>query len=92
VYGTGPQARGGEPKRRAQGTAGGGAGTHPERLRPLTPCHRTAFAALESWLTQGHRPPASHTVPLPAEADSATRLSTCSLTTRADATPPPTHR
>ncbi|PTH85567.1 tannase/feruloyl esterase family alpha/beta hydrolase [Streptomyces sp. A244] len=66
--------------------------THPERLRPLTPCHRTAFKALESWLTQGHRPPASHTVPLPAEADPATRLSTCSLTTRADAPPPPTHR
>ncbi|MFE9029647.1 3-hydroxybutyrate oligomer hydrolase family protein [Streptomyces iakyrus] len=66
--------------------------THPERLRPLTPCHRTAFAALESWLTQGHRPPASHTVPLPDNADPVTRLSTCSLTTRADATPPPTHR
>ncbi|MFJ4246381.1 3-hydroxybutyrate oligomer hydrolase family protein [Streptomyces iakyrus] len=66
--------------------------THPERLRPLTPCHRTAFAALESWLTQGHRPPASHTVPLPDDADPVTRLSTCSLTTRADATPPPTHR
>ncbi|GAA2070057.1 hypothetical protein GCM10009801_20480 [Streptomyces albiaxialis] len=23
--------------------------TFPERLRPLTPCHRTAFAALERW-------------------------------------------
>ncbi|AMW15016.1 hypothetical protein A4E84_39495 [Streptomyces qaidamensis] len=31
--------------------------TYPERLRPLTPCHRTAFTALESWLTQGRRPP-----------------------------------
>ncbi|MFE8992853.1 3-hydroxybutyrate oligomer hydrolase family protein [Streptomyces collinus] len=66
--------------------------TYPERLRPLTPCHRTAFTALESWLTQGRRPPASHTVPMPAEGDSATRLSTCSLNTRADADPPPTHR
>ncbi|WP_033308781.1 tannase/feruloyl esterase family alpha/beta hydrolase [Streptomyces iakyrus] len=66
--------------------------TYPERLRPLTPCHRTAFAALESWLTQGRRPPASHTVPLPDDADPVTRLSTCSLTTRADATPPPTYR
>jgi dienelactone hydrolase len=62
--------------------------TYPERLRPLTPCHRTAFTALESWLTQGHRPPASHTVPLPAEGDSATRLSTCSLNTRGDAAQP----
>lgn len=25
--------------------------TYPERLRPLTPCHRTAFTALESWLS-----------------------------------------
>ncbi|MFJ7296560.1 3-hydroxybutyrate oligomer hydrolase family protein [Streptomyces collinus] len=66
--------------------------TYPERLRPLTPCHRTAFTALESWLTQGHRPPPSHTVPMPAEGDSATRLSTCSLNTRADTDPPPTQR
>ncbi|MFJ3623800.1 3-hydroxybutyrate oligomer hydrolase family protein [Streptomyces iakyrus] len=65
---------------------------YPERLRPLTPCHRTAFTALEGWLAQGHRPPASHTVPLPDDADSAARLSTCSLTTRTDAPPPPTHR
>ncbi|MFF6952891.1 3-hydroxybutyrate oligomer hydrolase family protein [Streptomyces iakyrus] len=66
--------------------------TYPQRLRPLTPCHRTAFTALEGWLAQGHRPPASHTVPLPDDADPATRLSTCSLTTRTDAPPPPTHR
>ncbi|MFV2121106.1 tannase/feruloyl esterase family alpha/beta hydrolase, partial [Streptomyces sp. Act-28] len=29
----------------------------PDRLRPLTPCHRSAFAALEDWLAGGHRPP-----------------------------------
>jgi dienelactone hydrolase len=26
------------------------ADTHPDRLRPLTPCHRSAFTALEDWL------------------------------------------
>ncbi|MEU0804101.1 tannase/feruloyl esterase family alpha/beta hydrolase [Streptomyces sp. NPDC005970] len=51
----------------------------PDRLRPLTPCHRTAFTALESWLTAGHRPPSSRTVGLPAGADAATLLNTCSL-------------
>ncbi|MFF7870799.1 tannase/feruloyl esterase family alpha/beta hydrolase [Streptomyces qaidamensis] len=66
--------------------------TYPERLRPLTPCHRTAFSALESWVSRGHRPPASHTVPLPAEADSETRLSTCSLNTRGGAAQPAPHR
>ncbi|MGM1063480.1 alpha/beta hydrolase family protein [Saccharothrix sp. Mg75] len=40
----------------------------PDRLRPLTPCHRTAFAALEGWLT-GTRPPASATVPRPASVN-----------------------
>ena len=37
----------------------------PDRLRPLTPCHRSAFTALEGWLS-GTRPPASTTVPRPA--------------------------
>ena len=39
--------------------------TFPDRLRPLTPCHRTAFVALERWLS-GSRPPASATVDRPA--------------------------
>jgi hypothetical protein len=39
--------------------------TFPDRLRPLTPCHRSAFAALEGWLS-GTRPPASTTVARPA--------------------------
>jgi hypothetical protein len=37
----------------------------PDRLRPLTPCHHTAFVALERWLT-GERPPASATITRPA--------------------------
>lgn len=46
----------------------------PDRLRPLTPCHRTAFVALERWLA-GVRPPASTTVPRPA----APSPTTCAL-------------
>ncbi|MDT9682730.1 tannase/feruloyl esterase family alpha/beta hydrolase [Streptomyces sp. TRM76323] len=51
----------------------------PGRLRPLTPCHRTAFAALERWLASGHRPPASGTVALPTGTDPVTLANTCSL-------------
>ncbi|MET9394548.1 tannase/feruloyl esterase family alpha/beta hydrolase [Streptomyces sp. NPDC006624] len=51
----------------------------PDRLRPLTPCHRTAFTALESWLTAGHRPPPSHTVALPAGRSPASLVDRCSL-------------
>ncbi|MFE0477825.1 tannase/feruloyl esterase family alpha/beta hydrolase [Streptomyces sp. NPDC058947] len=56
------------------------ADTHPDRLRPLTPCHRSAFTALENWLASGHRPPASRTVPRPPGTDRATLANTCSLT------------
>ncbi|MEV5355708.1 tannase/feruloyl esterase family alpha/beta hydrolase [Streptomyces sp. NPDC052693] len=56
------------------------ADTHPDLLRPLTPCHRSAFTALEDWLTSGRRPPASHTVPRPTGADPATLANSCSLT------------
>ncbi|WP_181803081.1 tannase/feruloyl esterase family alpha/beta hydrolase [Streptomyces shenzhenensis] len=51
----------------------------PDRLRPLTPCYRAAFTALDGWLTAGRRPPASHTVPLPAGADATTLLDDCPL-------------
>ncbi|MEU1694238.1 3-hydroxybutyrate oligomer hydrolase family protein [Streptomyces hirsutus] len=51
----------------------------PDRLRPLLPCHRSAFTALESWLTTGHRPPASHTVVRPEEATPASLLTDCRL-------------
>ncbi|MEU4895197.1 3-hydroxybutyrate oligomer hydrolase family protein [Streptomyces sp. NPDC044780] len=53
--------------------------TFPDRLRPLLPCHRSAFTALESWLTTGHRPPANHTVVRPAGADQASLLAECRL-------------
>ncbi|MEV6618634.1 3-hydroxybutyrate oligomer hydrolase family protein [Streptomyces sp. NPDC051051] len=51
----------------------------PDRLRPLLPCHRSAFTALETWLATGHRPPASRTVARPADADPATLLRACPL-------------
>ncbi|MEE1757435.1 3-hydroxybutyrate oligomer hydrolase family protein [Streptomyces sp. SP18CS02] len=52
----------------------------PGRLRPLVPCHRSAFTALEDWLTDGPRPPAGHTVVRPAGAGPAELLDHCSLT------------
>ncbi len=60
---------------------------YPDRLRPLAPCHRTAFTALEEWVATGHRPPVSHTVPLPADADPATLSNTCALDARPDIAP-----
>ncbi|MFI9232747.1 tannase/feruloyl esterase family alpha/beta hydrolase [Streptomyces rimosus] len=51
----------------------------PGRLRPLVPCHRSAFTALEEWLDHSHLPPASGTVPRPPTADAATLLTTCPL-------------
>ncbi|KUN67225.1 3-hexulose-6-phosphate isomerase [Streptomyces canus] len=51
----------------------------PDRLRPLAPCYRTAFTALERWLGTGRRPPASRTVGLPAGAETATLVNHCSL-------------
>jgi hypothetical protein len=63
---------------------------YPERLRPLTPCHRTAFTALENWLTPGYRPPASRTVPMPEQADAAALLNACPLRARGDSAPPST--
>lgn len=54
----------------------------PDRLRPLTPCHRSAFTALEDWLAAGHRPPASGTVARPAGADAADLLTACPLSGR----------
>jgi predicted esterase len=48
----------------------------PDRLRPLLPCYRSAFTALEAWTTRGVRPPESATLPRPAGGDLA---NTCSL-------------
>lgn len=55
------------------------ADTFPDRLRPLVPCHRSAFTALEEWLASSQRPPAGRTVSRPATADAATLLTTCPL-------------
>ncbi|MFA1543991.1 tannase/feruloyl esterase family alpha/beta hydrolase [Actinomadura monticuli] len=49
---------------------------YPDRLRPLLPCMRTAFTALESWTDGGATPPASATLPRPATGD---LVNTCSL-------------
>ena len=35
----------------------------PDRLRPILPCHRTAFQALERWVEKGAAPPPSQFVP-----------------------------
>lgn len=51
----------------------------PDRLRPLTPCHRAAFTALEDWIGRGVRPPVSHTVPRDPAAAPATLLTSCPL-------------
>ncbi|WP_086693503.1 3-hydroxybutyrate oligomer hydrolase family protein [Streptomyces recifensis] len=53
--------------------------TFPDKLRPMVPCHRSAFTALEGWLTGSHLPPGDHTVTRPAGADPATLLTACPL-------------
>ncbi|MFF4368346.1 3-hydroxybutyrate oligomer hydrolase family protein [Streptomyces sp. NPDC001594] len=49
----------------------------PDRLRPLVPCHRSALAALETWLDRGVPPPAGHTVPRPSAGEDP--LTSCRL-------------
>jgi hypothetical protein len=41
----------------------------PDRLRPILPCYRTAFSALDAWVETGQRPPASTTIARPADGD-----------------------
>ena len=55
--------------------------TYPDRLRPILPCYRSAFDALVSWVEQGTRPPADHTVARPADGDV---VDSCRLADRAD--------
>ncbi|WP_329238423.1 tannase/feruloyl esterase family alpha/beta hydrolase [Actinoallomurus sp. NBC_01490] len=50
--------------------------TYPDRLRPMLPCFRAAFTALEGW-SAGHTPPPSATLPRPTSGDLA---NSCSLT------------
>lgn len=49
--------------------------TYPDRLRPLLPCFRAAFLALEAWVERDVGPPASRFVARP----SGDVLNTCSL-------------
>ncbi|MFE2048168.1 tannase/feruloyl esterase family alpha/beta hydrolase [Streptomyces sp. NPDC059459] len=50
--------------------------THPDRLRPILPCYRSAFDALTAWVEQGTPPPADRTVGRPADGDV---VNSCSL-------------
>jgi hypothetical protein len=52
--------------------------SYPDRLRPIAPCFRTAFTALEGWLA-GQQPPRSATVPRPAGASAAELAASCTL-------------
>jgi hypothetical protein len=36
---------------------------HPDQLRPILPCYRTAFVAMEHWVEAGEAPPQSQFVP-----------------------------
>ena len=38
----------------------------PDVVRPILPCYRDAFAALEAWVERGTAPPPSRTIPRPA--------------------------
>ncbi|GGS66033.1 hypothetical protein GCM10010156_26260 [Planobispora rosea] len=42
---------------------------YPDRLRPLLPCFRSAFEAMEGWVERRQSPPPSATVPRPAGGD-----------------------
>jgi len=48
----------------------------PDRLRPILPCFRQAFLALEGWVERGARPPGSQLVPDPHAGDV---VNTCTL-------------
>jgi Tannase and feruloyl esterase/3HB-oligomer hydrolase (3HBOH) len=57
---------------------------YPDRLRPILPCFRSAFIALESWVDDRLAPPPSATIPRPASGDQA---NTCTLPPSADRDP-----
>jgi hypothetical protein len=52
-------------------------GVQPTLVRPILPCYRSAFAALEGWLDGGAPPPASTTVARPPA--SVDPVNTCAL-------------
>ena len=41
----------------------------PDRLRPILPCYRAAFLAMERWVEQGEAPPPNQTIARPGEGD-----------------------
>ena len=41
----------------------------PDRLRPILPCYRAAFLAMERWVEAGEAPPPSQTIARPPEGD-----------------------
>ena len=51
-------------------------GAWPDRLRPILPCFRQAFLAMEAWAERGERPPESQLVPDPHAGDV---VNTCAL-------------
>lgn len=49
---------------------------YPQQLRPMLPCYRDAFSALEAWVERRTPPPPSGLVPRPASGDV---VNTCAL-------------
>ncbi|MGW1882489.1 tannase/feruloyl esterase family alpha/beta hydrolase [Streptomyces sp. NPDC001970] len=43
--------------------------TYPDLLRPILPCHRSAFAALTAWVEDGVAPPSDRTIGRPVGGD-----------------------
>ncbi|MFD7446565.1 tannase/feruloyl esterase family alpha/beta hydrolase [Streptomyces sp. NPDC059909] len=43
--------------------------TYPDRLRPILPCHRSAFAALTAWVEDGVAPPSDRVIGRPEGGD-----------------------
>ena len=58
---------------------------HPGQLRPMLPCYRSAFVALERWIEAGRQPPPSQLVPDPHAGDV---VNTCALSSSAGAPAP----
>jgi hypothetical protein len=51
-------------------------GTWPQQLRPILPCYREAFLALERWVEQGVKPAADGTI---SRARGMDEVNTCAL-------------
>ena len=47
----------------------------PDRLRPISPCYRAAFIALEQWVEHKRKPPEDRTLARPARGDLANECS-----------------